>query len=72
MGTQQKDGQVPVLVCVYGDVPMVGTDLKCQDSVQRETKSILEGEYEPPCGAGRHTVLEGDISRIVSGACTVA
>lgn len=43
---------------------MVGTDLKCQGSVQRETKGTLEEEYELPCGAGRHAVLEGDIGRV--------
>lgn len=56
----------------WGAVFMMGTDLKCQGSVQKETESMSEGEYKPPCGAGRHDVLEDDISRIVSGPCTVA
>lgn len=51
---------------------MVETELKCQGSVQSRTKHMSEGECEPPYGAGRHTVLEGGIGRIVSEACAVA
>lgn len=55
-----------------GAIPMVEIELKCQGSVRSRTKHVSEGECEPPCGAGRYTVLEGGISRIVSEACAVA
>ena len=53
-------------------VPMVGINLKCQGSVQRETKGMSKEEYELPCGGGRHAVLEGDSSRVVSEFGSVA
>lgn len=70
--TQQQAQLARSLCWGWGAVLMVRTDLKCQGSVQSETESMSEREYKPPCGAGRHDVLEGDISRIVSGPCTVA
>lgn len=51
---------------------MVGMNLKCQGSVMRETKGMSKEEYELPCGARRHAVLEGDSSRVVSEFGSVA
>lgn len=56
----------------WGAVPVVGMNLKCQGSVTREKKGMSKEEYELPCGAGRHAVLEGDSSRVVSEFGSVA